>query len=469
MCWFRDAMLAVSPPRWAILCLAWLMMACASLPPTDQLAQEPAVAPAPPKIVGAKRLLTPKESLALIKKIKDKVPPSDILQRHVAVEEAVTGSPLVAGNQVSLLVDDPATYGAMLEAIQGAKDNINFETFTFDDDEVGRGFAEALLRKAGQGKRVNLIYDSAGSIDTPPAFFQRLREGGVNVLEFNPLNPLQAGSLPNLTHRDHRKVLVVDGTVAITGGVNISGAFSRFSPATRDKDEGPPLYWRDTDVKLQGPVVAEFQRQFLDTWRRQHGPELPPARYFPSLHPKGQALVRVIGSKPGEKNRQTYLVYYSAIVSADRTVHMTISYFVPDEQILAALCEAASNGVEVKIILPSGSDSKVAFYAGRSYYSQLLEAGVQIYEHQSSVLHAKTIVIDGIWSSVGSTNMDMWSFLRNDEINAVILDQPFASEMEAMFTRDLANSRPVDPKAWEQRPLSERIKESMARLASYWL
>jgi cardiolipin synthase len=291
----------------------------------------------------------------------------------------------------------------------------------------------------------------------------------VDVLEFNPVNPLEARSLLDITHRDHRKILVVDGSLAITGGVNISSAFSKFSPGVMDKDGGPALSWRDTDVQIEGPAVAEFQKQFLDTWQREKGAKRARGGYIPVLKKRGDSLVRVIGSTPGESNRLTYLVYYSAIASADRSVHLTSSYFVPDEQILNALTEAARAGVDVKIILPSNSDSKVAFYAGRSHYAHLMGAGVKLYEHRSPILHAKTVVIDGIWSSVGSTNMDMWSFLRNDEINAVILGTEFAGQMEDMFNGDLENSKAVDPEAWTQRPLSERLKEKLARLASYWL
>jgi cardiolipin synthase len=454
-----------------LVALGFLLLTagCATLPKTDNLAKDHPATAAPPKIMGAHRQLTPRESKALIQKIKRQAPPTDFLQRHIMVEEAIGAGPLVAGNKVTLLVDATPTYEAMTKAIKGAKDHINFETFIFDDDEVGRGFADLLLQKASQGVQVNLIYDSVGSIDTPATFFQRLRDGGVDVLEFNPVNPLEARDLQAITHRDHRKILVVDGSLAITGGVNISSAFSKFSPGVRDKDEGPALSWRDTDVKIEGQAVAEFQRQFLDTWQREKGAERVKGSYFPPLKRQGNALVRVIGSTTGENNRLTYLVYYSAIASADRSVHLTSSYFVPDEQILNALTEAARAGVDVKIILPSNSDSKVALYAGRSNYTQLLKAGVRIYEHRSPILHAKTVVIDGIWSSVGSTNMDMWSFLRNDEINAVILSQKFAGQMEGMFNRDLENSKVVDLETWEQRPLSERLKEVLARLASYWL
>ena len=286
-----------------------------------------------------------------MERLERSVDPTDILQRHSAVIESVSGSPLTRGNKVILLVNGPATYAAMFEAIQNAGDHINLESHTIEDDEVGRRFADLLLKKQAEGVQVNLIYDSIGSFDTPASFFQRLRDAGIQTLEFNPINPLKALGTWGLTHRDHRKILIVDGKVAIIGGVNISQVYSsRLSG--REQEEGAPIPWRDTDVQIEGPAVAEFQKLFLDTWQSQKGAKLSERNYFPDLKEEDNALVRADGCTPGQTNRITFIVYLSAITFTEYSVHLTNAYFIPDGQILRDLTDAAKRGVDVKIILP---------------------------------------------------------------------------------------------------------------------
>ena len=215
--------------------------------------------------------------------------------------------------------------------------------------------------------------------------------------------------------------------------------------------------------------MAEFQKLFMDTWQKQKGPKLSEGHYFPDLKESGKALVRVVGSTPGETNRIPFIVYVSALSFAEHSIHMTNSYFIPDVQIVKALTDAAERGVDVKILLPGTTDSQLALHAQRSSYSGLLKSGVKLYEHSTSLLHAKTAVIDEVWSTVGSTNMDNLSMLTNDEVNAVILNQEFAVEMENMFVRDLADSRQIQWEEWKQRPLSLRIKEWFIHLFARWL
>jgi len=463
----------IAGARWELLisCLSLLwffaLPGCASLPRMEDVFQRLSPTPEPPEIIGPHGQLSPKLSTAIMERLKRQTGPTDILERHIALVETVSGSPLVAGNKVTLLIDGPATYAAMIKAIGSAKDHINLETFIFEDDEVGRRFADLLLQKQSEGVQVNLIYDSLGCFNTPAAFFQRLREGGVQALEFNPLNPLTVGVA--FTHRDHRKILIVDGSVAFTGGVNISRVYSSSSLSVGHPEGNIQEAWRDTHIQIEGPAVAEFQKLFLDTWAREKGPELSKRNYFPTLKREGNDLVEVIGSTPGQENRTTYLMYVSAFIYAQNFIHLTNAYFVPDEQTVEALTDAAKRGVDVKIILPGTSDQSLAFYAGRSHYSHLLKSGVKLYERRESMLHAKTAVIDGVWSTVGSTNMDLWSFLRNDEVNAIILGGDFADKMEAMFQSDLENSHQILFEQWEKRPLSSRLKESFGRLFSHWL
>ncbi len=402
-------------------------------------------------------------------RLKKEAGPTDILEHHVTLVESISGSPLIAGNKVTLLIDGPATYAAMFQAIQNAKDHIHLETYVFEDDEVGRRFADLLIQKQSEGVQVNLIYDSLGCLYTPAAFFQRLRDAGINALEYNPLNPAKARKKWILAYRDHRKILIVDGTVAFTGGVNVSGVYSSSSSSPEHHKKDINQAWRDTDVQIEGPAVAEFQKLFLDTWAREKGPELPKREYFPPLKREGNDLIEVVGSAPGQENRITYIMYVSAFTYSEKFIHLTNPYFVPDKQTVKALTNASQRGVDVKIILPEISDEPIVLYAGKSHYTHLLKSGVKLYQIRDVMVHAKTAIIDGVWSTVGSTNMDLWSFLRNDEVNAIVLGADFANDMEAMFQRDLVKSSQIYLETWKKRPVVEKMKEWLSRLLQYWL
>jgi cardiolipin synthase len=385
------------------------------------------------------------------------------------LEEAVAGSPLVIGNKVTLLKDGPATYQAMLAAIGRARDHVNLETYIFEDDATGRQFADLLLTKRSEGVRVNLLYDSVGGLRTPQAFFDRLKDDGVSVIEFNPVNPLKAKKGWQINNRDHRKLLVVDGAVAFLGGINISDVYSTGSSVVRGSPDPSSGGWRDTHVQIEGPVAADFQKLFMDTWARQGGEPLAGGNYFPPLKAAGSQIVRAIGSRAEDPSSPMYVTLMSAITSAEKQVYLTNAYFVPDPQLLQALVGAARRGVDVKLILPSESDSGLVFHAGRSHYEELLAGGVRIFERQGALLHSKTAIIDGVWSTIGSTNLDWRSFLHNDELNAIILGREFAQQMQAMFETDLAASQEIERAGWEHRPPLTRLKEWAARVWRYWL
>lgn len=456
--------------------LALALGACGSLPTiAPDLVRQSRT---PVQLEGARGPLSAAQSKAAIERLKGSGRQTDLFDRHLAVEEAIVGSPLTTGNEVRLLQDGPATYRAMVAAINAASDHINMETYILDDDEVGQRFAEALLAKQAQGVQVNLIRDSVGTVATPAAFFERLAAGGINVLEFNPINPLVARKAWSLNQRDHRKLLIVDGHTAFLGGINISSVYSGGSfqhgsraqpiddaPGTREL--GPA--WRDTDLRLRGPVVAELQKLFLDTWLQQKGSVLNSKNYFPPLQNVGPHLVRAIGSSPEEPYSQIYATLLSAIGSAEVSVRITNAYFVPDPQLLEALEAAARRGVDVSLILPSQTDSWLVFHAGRRFYERLLRAGVKIFERQGMILHSKTALIDGVWATVGSTNLDWRSFLHNHELNAVVLGAEFGRQLQAMFDRDLAASDAITLEAWQRRGLDLRVKELFARAWEYWL
>lgn len=451
---------------------AAIAAACAALPEVYPL---PRFAPVrEPTIVAAGGPLADSRERALLDRIEEKAGPTGILEKHIAAEEAISGRPLVAGNKVVLLDDGPATMRAMMAAIGAARHHVNLETYIFEADEVGQALADLLIRKRAAGVAVNLIYDSVGSFGTPSAFFERMRAAGIRVLEFNPVNPARAEDEWDLNQRDHRKILVVDGRIAFTGGVNISKVYGKSSFLQRKHRAAPPrdakeAAWRDTHMQIEGPVVAEFQKLFLDTWRRKTGQALPDAGFFPPPKPAGNALVRAIGSTPDDAGFTVYKTYLSAFAHADRSIHLTTAYFAPDRQTLQAMIDAARRGVDVRIVCPSFSDVGLMLYAGRSYYDELLAAGIKVYERKSAMLHAKTAVIDGVWSTIGSTNVDIRSFLHNDEVNAVVLGTEFAQRMEMLFQRDLRESVEVTAEQWSRRGLGSRLREWAVRLFGYWL
>ncbi|MBU1263428.1 MAG: cardiolipin synthase [Gammaproteobacteria bacterium] len=446
----------------------FVLAGCSSLP---TIVPDLARRPGPPvQLESAGGPLSVAHSKAILDRLDGSGQSNGLFERHLALEEAIVGSPLTTGNQVRLLQDGPATYQAMYAAILAAQDHINMETYILDDDEVGQRFAQALIAKQAQGVQVNLIRDSVGTLGTPAAFFQQLTDSGVQVLEFNPINPLMSRKEWTLNQRDHRKLLIVDGHTAFLGGINISSVYSggSFSRHSRHPPDGG-VAWRDTDLQLQGPVVAELQKLFLATWEKQKGEPLPEKNYFPPLQHIGPHVVRAIGSSPDEPFSLIYATLLSAITSAEVSVNLTNAYFAPDPQLLDALEAAAGRGVDVTLILPSQTDSWLVFHAGRNYYDRLLRAGVKIHERQGVILHSKTALIDGVWATVGSTNLDWRSFLHNHELNAVVLGADFGQQVQTMFDRDLAASETITLEQWRRRALDLRVKEWFARVWEYWL
>ncbi len=440
--------------------------ACASLP---DVSTEPASpAPGTASVATAKGMLSPKQASALLER-RWRVATPD-LASLAALEEAVTGVPLIAGNKVTLLFDGPQTMKEMMAAASAAVDTINLETYIFDQDEIGLKFADLLIDKQQHGVAVNVLYDSVGTLGTPKAFFQRMADAGIRLIAFNPLTPGASAAKWEINNRDHRKVMIVDGKVAFTGGVNISATYatsSLFRSRSRPANNNA-VGWRDTHIKIEGPAVAALQWMFVDAWVKQEAGELAERNYFPPLKPAGTKLVRVLATQP-EAGFEIYRSFMLTLQQAKKSIHMTSAYFVPDEQIVDALKQAARNGVDVTLILPGVSDHGIVFNAGRAFYDDLLESGVKIYEMQVAVLHAKTAVIDGSWSTVGSSNIDRRSFLHNYELNVIVLDGDFGQEMEGAFREDLRNSQQITAAAWAGRSLADRAKQWFARRWAYWL
>ncbi len=442
------------------------MAACATLPDVRDLARQLQPAAAPTVATPNGRLPAAKAESLLAQRLRN-TSKTD-LAALAALEEAATGSPLIAGNKTTLLFDGPATIKAMMAAIANARDHVNFETYIFDEDELGLKFADLLIEKQRAGVQVNIIYDSIGTLGVSREFFQRLRDAGINLTEFNPVNPLKRFGSWRINNRDHRKILIVDGKTGFAGGVNIAEDYSHSSLFRSRKTRSGELGWRDTHLQLEGPAVASLQWLFLDTWAQQNKNPLPDLDYFPSLPPVGDKVVRIVASHPGG-DFEIYKAFTLALQEAKQSIHMTNAYFAPDAQILERLLDAARRGIDVKIIFPSQSDAGVVYYAGRSFYTELLQAGVRIFELKGSVLHAKTTVVDGLWSTVGSSNFDIRSFMHNSEINVIVLGDPFGRTMESAFQEDIRNSHEVKLEEWEQRSPAERVKEWSARRLAYYL
>jgi cardiolipin synthase len=401
-----------------------------------------------------------KSSAAILAELQRTSGNLDILERQATLEQLLAGESLVLGNKVTLLQDGPDTYRAMFRAIRAARNNINVESYIIEDGEIGQKFAELLLERQRAGVQVNVVYDSFGAFSTNRSYFTRLRDAGINVVEFNPVNPLVGKTRWKLNHRDHRKLLIVDGRTAFLGGINIDSVYSSGSSGSsgggkRKRGTG----WRDTDIQIDGPVVADFQKLFFATWQKQHGPALADRDYFPHLPPEGTEIVRAIGTSPDDKYSAIYLTFIAAITNAQKQIYITNAYFVPDPQLVDALLAAVHRGVDVRLILPSKTDSRSAAYAAHSHYEELLKGGVKIYERRSALLHAKTAVIDGVWSCVGSSNLDWRSAVDNDEINAVILSREFAERMLSAYALDQAQSDIIDLETWRHRPGAEHLKE----------
>jgi len=440
--------------------LCTLAAACAAVPKVND---NPA--PEPAQIMSARGPLTPQQSRALLDRIAPEPGAAGMLKRHTAIEEAVAETPLVAGNATRLLIDGQQTFAAMFAAIHGAKTSINLEYYIVEDvASGGEQLGDLLIAKRGQGVAVNILYDSFGSNATPKAFFQRLRDGGVQVVEFNPFNPI------TFNFRDHRKILVVDGVRAIVGGINLSTTYqsSGSGPGSGGAGGKPAAYWRDTDLQIDGPAAAELQKLFLKHWQEQKGPALDPGLYLPQVRPAGSEVVRIIGSTPDEKTPRFYVTLLSAIRNAEKNVWLTAAYFVPTDQEEEDLISVAKRGVDVRLLLPSDSDSKMALAVGRSHYGYLLEAGVKIFEVQNEVLHSKAASIDGVWTAVGSSNFDPRSVVYNDEVDAVVLGSGTANAFEDMFQKDLSRARAIDRESWRRRPLGQRLLELFELTSFLW-
>jgi cardiolipin synthase A/B len=367
---------------------------------------------------------------------------------------AHTDAPILAGNRVEILLNGEQTFPAMLEAIRSARKTINYAQYLYQDGAIAYEFAEAFAERCRAGIEVNLLIDSHGGSKIPPDLFDLLVKAGCRFEWFRRIKLFQfitPWELLRYNYRNHRRILVVDGQIGFTGGHGISEAWTGDG---RSED-----HWRDTDVRVEGPIVQRLQAAFVESWRETTGDVLGGENYFPVLEPKGKTYAQLVKSSPFGGSFESYMLFLLSITSARKSIYISNPYFLPDERMQEALLNAVKRGVRVIALTPGKIDHKLVYWASRSGFEPLLLGGIEIYEYQAALLHAKTMVVDGIWATVGSTNLDNRSFALNEEINLIVYDATVAGELEKIFAEDLKHSKKLTHEAWKARPLKEKFLE----------
>ena len=367
---------------------------------------------------------------------------------------ALLGPPFTEGNTVQTLLNGDAIFPSMLAAIRSARQTITFETYIYWSGSIGDEFVAALEERARAGVAVHLLLDWVGSVKMDQALVEKMAGAGIEVIRFHEPS---WSDIDKINNRTHRKLLVVDGKVGFTGGVGIADLWRG--------DARNPAEWRDTHFRVEGPVVAQMQAVFLDNWMRASGKVLHGERYFPALKPVGSQAAQLFSSSPSGGSESMYLMYLIAITAARQSIDLANAYFVPDDMAIKALIAAAERGVKVRILTPgSHIDSDVVRSASRAQWGRMLQAGIQIAEFQPTMFHVKSLVVDELVSSVGSTNFDVRSFRLNDEANLNVLDRGFARTQRLVFEADWKRAQPITLQQWQQRPWRERAMERLASL-----
>jgi cardiolipin synthase len=360
------------------------------------------------------------------------------------------GPPILEGNRVAHFENGDQIFPAMLATIRGARHSINFETYIYWSGDIGREFADALIERARAKVPVHVLVDWVGSQKMDEVLVHEMAEAGVRIERYHPLEWYH---LVRMNNRTHRKLLVVDGGIGFTGGVGIADLW-----AGNAQDEE---HWRDSHYRIEGPAVAQMQAAFMDNWIKATGGVLRGEDYFPSLEAAGEAAGQVFTSSPTGGADSMLLMYLLAFSSAVKTIDVSASYFVPDELTLRVLIDALKRGVRVRVIVPGEDiDTEIVRKASRASWGGLLAAGAQIHEYQPTMFHCKTVIVDGLLVSVGSTNIDTRSFRLNDEANLNVYDAAFAQALTEVFERDLKQTRRITLQTWRDRPLTEKIMEN---------
>ena len=370
--------------------------------------------------------------------------------------EAITGAPVSYGNDADLLINGDQIFPAYLGAIREAEQTVNLLTYAYWRGDIAVEVADTLCEKASAGVECNVILDAVGAAKMDRKLVGKMRDAGVQVCFFRPPKPY---AVKRLQHRTHRKLLIVDGTIGFTGGVGIAEEWTG--------DAQDPDHWRDTHVRVRGPVVRGLQGAFAENWLECTGEVLAGDRYLPQIEERdGGGPMQVMRSSATMGDTNAEALVYLAVAAAKRSIELTSAYFVPRPAFTDALVEAAERGVELRILVPgSHIDKEFVRTAGRAAYGELLDAGIEIYEYCPTMMHAKTLTVDGIWSSVGSVNFDNRSFQLHDEVTLCVQSERFAARLHDAFEHDLESSERIDPEEWADRPVTQRARERVTKYA----
>jgi cardiolipin synthase len=362
------------------------------------------------------------------------------------------GPAILGGNRTQALMNGAEIFPSMLQAIRGAQKTINFETYIYWSEAIGKEFADAFAERARAGVKVHVLIDWVGSAKMEQSYLDEMEQAGVEVRKYHPLKWY---NLARINNRTHRKLLVVDGRIGFTGGVGIAGQWTGHAQ--------DPDHWRDSHYRVEGPVVAQMQAVLIDNWIKTTGKVLDGPDYFPELKPVGNDHAQMFSSSPQGGSESMRLMYMLSLTAAQKSIHLSISYFVPDDMTRQILIDAARRGVKVQIIVPGEfMDVDLVRRSSRSMWGDLLKAGIEIYEYQPTMYHCKVMIVDGLMVSVGSTNFDDRSFRLNDEANLNIYSAAFAASQIGVFNDDLRHSRRITYEEWKNRPFSEKIHEHLA-------
>ncbi len=451
-----------------ILLTSMLLAGCQTVPDTDKIIEKAEPVSQKLDIKDGESNLSPDE----VDKALDKLVDSDdvtLLEKQLKITQGISKQPLIADNETQLLFDGEQTFKAIFDAINSATNHINLEYFIFENIQYKEtSLQDLLLKKRSEGVAIHIIYDAFGSLNIDKSFLEALKNAGVKITEFHSLD---LENIDDINHRDHRKILIVDGRVAIVGGVNLSATYQSKSffgsGASKEPKNPQEAYWRDTDILIRGPAVAELQKLFLAHWDMEQS--IDQSTFFPKLKKEGEELIHVIGSSPKDDKHYFYASLVASITNATKQIILCSAYFVPTNDQKQELMNAAKRGVSVALILPGLSDSTLSINVQRSHYEDLLEEGIDIYEMNTQVLHAKTISVDGVWSVVGSSNFDYRSASLNEEVDVIVLGKSTANQLDKKFNRDKKNAKKIELKEWKNRPFIQKIKESMSRIVERML
>jgi len=370
--------------------------------------------------------------------------------------EAITSSAIAHGNTADILINGDSIFPAFIEAIAGAQRSVNLLSYVYWHGEIAREVADAVCERAKAGVEVNVLFDAVGSAKMGRELIGQMRDCGVHVAIFRPPKPY---AIRRLNNRTHRKLLIVDGQIGFIGGVGIADEW------TGNAED--PDHWRDTHVRVRGPVVRGLQGAFAENWLEATGDVLVGEQYLPALDEiDGGFKMQLVRSSAGVGDTNVEALYFLAIACAREHLNLTAAYFAPRPAFDKALCDAAKRGVDVRLLVPGENiDKPFVRKAGRSVYEQLLARGVRIWEYCPTMLHAKTLTIDGCWSSVGSVNFDNRSFQLQDEATLCIASEGVTAKLDDQFQRDVARSEEIDIDRWRDRSLRAKLNERVLTLA----